>query len=111
MEELVCSDIAFLPQLSPHRRRLLFAWDKRGGDGHKYELTKSAINLLHNIVNTDSIPADTNTRQVLDRNESTVWLLLSPTKPLAYKHSLLENKPDVLLALAKTCLLLQEDQL
>jgi hypothetical protein len=103
MEEIVCRDVGLLPQLCEHRRGILLACDSCAPGELKYQLTKSLVNLLHNIVNTHSLPPEQSTKSTIEEYESVVWQLLNRRTALSKKQALLQNNPDLVLALAKAC--------
>ena len=67
-----------------------------------FELTKSLLNLLYNIVRRKSIRPTKTTRQAIDRNEVIVWQLLSG-QSLAAKTRLLADHLDLVYALSRSC--------
>lgn len=70
--------------------------------GH-FELTKSLLNLLHNIVRTEAVRATKTTRQAIERHEVLVWQLLSTTASLSAKTRLLADNLDLVYALSRSC--------
>ena len=68
-----------------------------------YELTKSLVNLLWNIVRSKSIRPTKATRRAIERNEAIVWQLLGCSASLATKTRLLVEHPDLVYALSRSC--------
>ena len=68
-----------------------------------YELTKSLVNLLWNIVRSQSVRPNKTTRQAIERNEAIVWQLLSDRPSLATKTRLLVDHLDLVYALSRSC--------
>jgi hypothetical protein len=68
-----------------------------------FELTKSLLNILFNLVKTQSIRPSKTTKQTIDRNEELVWQLLSPAASLDEKTRRLADCLDLVYALARSC--------
>lgn len=68
-----------------------------------YELTKSLVNLLWNIVRSRAVRPTKTTRQAIERNEVVVWQLLGTTASLATKTRLLADHLDLVYALSRSC--------
>jgi hypothetical protein len=71
--------------------------------GRHFELTKSLLNILFNLVKTQSIRPFKTTKQTIGRNEELVWRLLSPAASLDEKTRRLADSLDLVYALARSC--------
>ena len=67
-------------------------------------LCTSLLNLLYNIVIVGSVPVNQAQRQALEQYTSTIWNILSKRTSLTAKCQLLIANPDLVIAIASTCL-------
>lgn len=67
------------------------------------EVTKSLLNILHNLVVVGSIPATRNKRAFFDDHADVVHDLLSPKKSLAWKKTVLLRDTSLLINIATAC--------
>lgn len=72
-------------------------------DDYTFEVTKSLVNVLYNLVIVGSIPADSYTKSFLDRKAQLVLALVSRSKPLWWKHQQLIHNPALVQVIAKSC--------
>ena len=98
MEASLSAEIATFNILSPERVILLPQSESR-----HLELTKSLLNLLHNIVIVESVEASDNQKIVIDYHEPIIWKLLDDTTNLTAKKRLFERNVDLVQALAESC--------
>ena len=73
------------------------------GESNKYEITKSLLNLLHNIVVVGSLPVSKTQRAYFDSNAELVLQLLSSSKSLTWKKSVFETNTPIVLNIAASC--------
>ncbi len=73
------------------------------GESKQLEVTKSLVNLLHNIIRVGSVPVSTTQRTYFDKHADKVWSLLSKTTSLHQKKKTLESNIDLVLNIAASC--------
>lgn len=71
-------------------------------ESRQLEITKSILNVLHNIVVVKSIEVTRTQKDYFDKKEQLVWELLS-TKSLKSKKTILESNPDLVACIAYSC--------
>lgn len=98
MEHCLTEEIAALRRLSPQRVYFLLQSESKD-----HELTKSLLNLLHNIVVVQSLEPTLQQKLVFEEKEALVWQLLSPSTPISSKKRLLERNIDFVWAVAESC--------
>ena len=69
----------------------------------KYEITKSLLNLLYNLVVVGSLPVSKTQRAYFDANAELVLQLLSNNKSLTWKKSVFETNTPLVLNIAASC--------
>ena len=67
------------------------------------ELTKSLLNLLHNIVRVGSVNVTPTQRKFFDKHSDLVLGLLSKSKSLRWKKAQLEQNIPLVLNIAASC--------
>ena len=72
-------------------------------EGPNLVVTKSLLNVLHNLILVGSIPVTTRKRAFFDQEAHLVAQLLSSSQSLAWKKRVLEANPSVALNIATSC--------
>jgi hypothetical protein len=72
-------------------------------EGRQFEVTKSLLNLLYNLVKVGSIPVSSHQREFLDERAGSVLSLLSDGKNLEQKKKILLSQPELVLNIAASC--------
>jgi hypothetical protein len=70
------------------------------GESRQLEVTKSLLNLVHNIVRVGSVPVSAHQRAFLDKNADLVLRLLNKKTSLKAKKDILESHPSLVLNIA-----------
>lgn len=73
------------------------------GESDKYEITKSLLNLLYNIVVVGSLPVSKTQRAYFDSNAELILQLLSSAKTVTWKKGVFENNTALVLNIAASC--------
>jgi hypothetical protein len=71
-----------------------------GKESAQFEVTKTLLNILHNLVRVGSIPADKRKRKFFDDHSNLVLDLLSTRRSLKYKKKALARNPLVVINIA-----------
>ena len=71
-------------------------------ESRELEITKSILNVLHNIVLVKSIEVTRTQKDFLDKEAELVWHLLSKDS-LKSKKAILESNPDLVACIAYSC--------
>jgi len=94
-------DIAAVQQLTRVSRTKLRQLLK--SESRQLELSKSLLNLLHNIIRVGSVPVSETQKRFFDKNANLVLKLLDRRQPLAWKKSQLERNAALVLNIASSC--------
>lgn len=98
MEDCLADELSTFNLLSPQRVYFVLQSESR-----HLELTKSLLNLIHNIVKVQSVEPTERQKQVFGHYEELVWQLLHPGLPLSTKKRLLEENVPLVVAVAESC--------
>ena len=90
--------ISSFPSLSKRQIRRILQ-----GESRRFEVTKSLLNLLYNIVTVGSVAVSDGQRAYFDKNTELVWLLLSSSISLARKKASLEENISLVVNIAASC--------
>ena len=90
--------VSKFPRLPPYKVREILK-----SESPDFEITKSLLNLLHNIVEVGSLPVSKRQRQFLDDHPEAVLRLLNPESSLQYRRSSLENYISLAQVIAESC--------
>ena len=69
-------------------------------ESRQFEVTKSLLNLLHNIVLVGSVTVSQEQKEVIDKHADLVWLLLSKSKSLKWKRRALADNIDLVVCIS-----------
>lgn len=69
----------------------------------KFEVTKSLVNLLYNIVVVGSVRVNDDTKSFIDRRVELVLALVSRSKPLWWKQQQLIHNPALVRTIVQAC--------
>ena len=72
-------------------------------ESNDLEITKSLLNLLHNIVRVGSVPVSPTQKAYFDDHVDQVLDLLSAKNSLAWKKALLEQNISLVINIAASC--------
>ena len=72
-------------------------------ESKQLEVTKSLLNLLHNIVRVGSVEVSETQRQFFDKHTNLVLKLLAKSTPLAWKKRQLQRNVPLVLNIAASC--------
>ncbi len=98
MEGCAVDLVSRLLQVSrPDVRRML------KNESRQLELTKSLLNLLHNIVIVGSVPVSPTQKAFFDAHSNLVLSLTSKSKSLKWKKDQLEKNVALVLNIAASC--------
>jgi hypothetical protein len=98
MDGCLTEDLAAISLLSPQR-----AFYVLQSEGPKFELTRSLLNVLYNLVKVQSLEPSPSQRKALETHEAIVWPLLSPRISLQKKKALFEENISLAIAVAESC--------
>jgi len=98
MEGLAYSQISRIPYLTRAQVSQLVQ-----GESADKEVTKSLLNLLHNIIRVASVPVSLSQRQFFDDNSAIVLKLLNKSISLSWKKREFEQKPEFAIQIAASC--------
>lgn len=99
MDGCLVERLSMLAKSSPSQVKQILV-----GESANLEITKSILNLLHNIVVVGSVPVSTTQREFLDSNTKLVLDLLSRRKTLQSKRQILLKNPNLAIAISASCL-------
>lgn len=69
-------------------------------ESSQLEVTKSLLNILHNLVRVGSIPVEAYKRKFFEDHASIILELLSPKKSLRWKKQAFERHPIIVINIA-----------
>lgn len=72
-------------------------------ESSQFEVTRSLLNLLHNIVLVGSVPASQEQKKIIDKHADLVWLLLSDSKSLKWKRKVFADNIDLVNCISASC--------
>ena len=98
LEGCLCDAVSRLPHLN--RSQVLQVLQ---GESKDLEITKSLLNLLHNIVRVGSVPVTKAQKDFFDSHAQLVLGLLNATKPLKWKKAALEANLPLVVNIAASC--------
>jgi hypothetical protein len=98
MEDIAFDVICRIPLLSNQEIRRLLASESR-----HYEITKSLVNLLYNIVTVGSVPTTRLQKEYFEKYTRPVLDILSTKKPLYAKKRVFERNIDLVIRIAEAC--------
>ena len=94
----LCDIIWHFPRQSRHKVKRQLQEESKD-----LEITKSLLNLLHNIVNMGSVPVSRSQKDFFDSHAGIVNELLSSKKSLQVKKKLLESNISLTINIAGSC--------